>query len=160
MHALKFRYDPMPADAERVRRMVRDTGFFRADEVDVAEELVLERLARGRASGYEFVLGEIGSEVVGYSCFGPIACTLGSFDLYWIVVDESRQRHGIGSLLLEETERLVRDAAGRHIYIETSGRAQYEPTRGFYLRQGYEVIAVLPEFYDLQDDKVILRKVL
>lgn len=160
MEALTFRYEPTQQDAELVWRMVSETGFFRADEVDVAEELILERLNRGKASGYEFVFGQNGDQLIGYTCFGPIACTLGSYDLYWIVVDASRQRHGIGTRLLCETERLVREAGGRHIYVETSGRAQYEPTRVFYVRQGYSEIAVLPEFYDLQEDKVILRKVL
>ena len=34
--------------------------------------------------------------MIGYVCYGPIACTVGSFDLYWIAVDRRRAR-GRGS---------------------------------------------------------------
>jgi hypothetical protein len=44
------------------------------------------------------------------------------------------------------------------VYVETSGRAQYEPTRDFYMHCGYEVEAVLADFYAPGDDKVILSR--
>ena len=49
---------------------------------------------------------------------------------------------------------------GRRVYVETSSRAQYEPTRAFYLRCGYRVEATLADFYATGDSKVILIKVL
>lgn len=148
-----------PADRDAVRQIVETTGFFRPDEVDVAVELVDEALAKGEASGYYFLFAEIDGNVAGYACYGPIACTLGSYDLYWIAVDPQRQGQGLGQLLLREAERQILQRGGRHIYIETSGRPQYTPTRAFYDRCGYAVAAVLAEFYDRDDDKVIWRKV-
>ena len=156
---LTLRHTVTAADREAVRRLVAVTDFFRPDEIDVAVELVDERLGKGEASGYLFIFAEAEGEVVGYTCYGPIACTLGSFDLYWIAVDPAHQGSGIGRLLLLEAERQIVASDGRHIYIETSGRPQYEPTRAFYLRCGYEVAAVFPDFYDLDDDKVVWRKV-
>jgi ribosomal protein S18 acetylase RimI-like enzyme len=147
------------ADRDAVRRIVEATGFFRADEVEVAVKRVAEGLAKGSASGYDFIFAEFDGEVAGYACYGPIACSLGSYDLYWIAVDPQRQGQGIGKVLLCEAERRIIERGGRHIYIETSGRPQYTPTRAFYERCGYEVAAVLPEFYDRDDDKVIWRKV-
>ena len=96
------------SDRDAIRLLVQRTEFFHPEEVDVAIELVDERLSRGAASGYEFVLAETGGELVGYACYGPIACTIGSYDLYWIAVDTRFQRHGIGRLLLQSVE-----AAGR-----------------------------------------------
>ncbi len=147
------------ADRDAVRRIVEATGFFRADEVEVAVKRIDEGLAKGEASGYYFIFAEFDGEIVGYACYGPIACALGSYDLYWIAVDPQRQGQGIGQVLLREAERQIALQGGRHIYIETSGRPQYTPTRAFYERCGYEVAAVLPEFYDRDDDKVIWRKV-
>jgi hypothetical protein len=46
------------------------------------------------------------------------------------------------------------------VYIETSNRPQYEPTRGFYLRCGYRIDAVLEDFYAAGDAKVIYVKAL
>lgn len=149
----------LPSDRGAVRRIVETTGFFRPDEVDVAVELVDETLAKGEAAGYYFIFAEIDGSVAGYACYGPIACTLGSYDLYWIAVDPSRQGQGVGQVLLQESERQILQRGGRHIYIETSGRPQYTPTRAFYERCGYEVAAVLTEFYDRDDDKVVWRKI-
>lgn len=142
-----------------VRSIVESTGFFRPDEVDIAEELVSERIARGTQSGYDFIFAEHERRVVGYASYGPIGCAIGSYDLYWIAVDSAWQKQGIGRVLLNEVEQRIKDAGGRHIYIETSGLAQYAPTRQFYASSGYEIVASLPDFYDLGDDKVIWRKV-
>jgi len=147
-------------DAQAVRQLVANTGFFRPDEVDVAVELVERRLTEGLASGYHFVFAEDSDRVIGYACHGPIACTLGSHDLYWIVVDLTRQRGGVGRLLLREAEKQIAAGGGRRIYIETSGKPQYEPTRQFYERCGYHVEARLPSFYADGDDKIIYKRAL
>lgn len=158
--ALTMREHVRQDDAQAVRRIVADTGFFRPDEVDVAVELVERRLSEGLASGYHFVFAENSDRVIGYACHGPIACTIGSHDLYWIVVDPLRQRGGLGRQLLRESEKRIAAAGGRRIYIETSGKSQYEPTRRFYERCGYQLEARLPSFYADGDDKLIYTRVL
>jgi D-alanine-D-alanine ligase len=155
---LTFRAEVTDEDRDAIRRIVAGTGFFRPDEIEVAVELVDSRLEKGDASGYFFLLAELNGHPVGYACFGPIACTIGSFDLYWIAIDPDQQGQGVGRMLLAEVERRIWEMEGRHIYIETSGRPLYEPTRGFYQRCGYEIAATLADFYDLGDDKVIWRK--
>jgi GNAT superfamily N-acetyltransferase len=146
------------SDRDAIRSLVERTEFFHAEEVDIAIELVDERLERGAASGYEFVLAETGGELVGYACYGPIACTKGSYDLYWIAVDTRYQRHGIGRLLLQEVELQVARHGGRRIYVDTSGRGQYSPTRAFYERSGFACEARLRDFYAPSDDRVIYGK--
>ncbi len=154
-----FRADPRPADEAAVRRMAHATAFFRDDEVEVACELVRERLDRGPASGYEFIFADDSrGNPIGYACYGPIACTVGSYDLYWIIVDPSQQGRGLGRTLVEHTEAAVRAAGGRAIYIETSSLPKYEPTRAFYLRCGYTLEATLRDFYQPGDDKLIYAK--
>jgi ribosomal protein S18 acetylase RimI-like enzyme len=155
-----FRYDATPADRDAVRRIVESTGFFNPDEAAVAVELVDERLARGPASGYQFVFAERDAQVRGYTCYGHVAGTAASFDLYWIAVDAPARRGGLGRLLLAESERLIREAGGQRVYIETSNRSQYVSTRGFYERCGYRLEAVLKDFYAPGDDKAIYVKAL
>jgi D-alanine-D-alanine ligase len=154
-----FRDTVTPDDERAVREIVASTGFFTSAEIDVAVELVHERLTRGAASGYFILLAEMGGQTAGYACYGPIACTVGSFDLYWIAVRRDFQHHGLGRLLMHESEARIAGAAGRRIYIETSSRAQYDPTRRFYERCGYRVEAVLKDFYTPGDDKVVYSKV-
>ena len=126
----------------------------------MAVELVEERLAKGPASGYHFVFAERDGRTVGYACYGHIAGTAASYDLYWIAVDASSHRGGLGRLLLGESERLIHEATGRRVYIETSNRAQYVPTRSFYERCGYKLDALLKDFYGPGDDKAIYVKAL
>ncbi|MCA9064035.1 MAG: GNAT family N-acetyltransferase [Planctomycetaceae bacterium] len=159
-HTMIFRNDVRPEDAEAVRDIVTATEFFRPDETAIAVELVEERLNRGVASGYEFLFAEADGKVVGYTCYGPIACTLGSYDLFWIAVHPAWQGRSLGKKLLNLTEQAIISAGGRHIYIETSGKPQYAPTRGFYERCGYTEVSVLTDFYDRDDDKVVWRKII
>lgn len=156
--AIEFRYQVRRSDRDVVRKLAAATGFFRPDEVEVAVELVDARLNNGPASGYSFVFAQVDEQTLGYACYGPIGCTLGSYDLYWIIVAPSAQGQGLGRKLMRETERLVQAAQGRRIYVETSDKPQYEPTRQFYLRCGYTVDAVLKDFYADGDDKVVLVK--
>ncbi len=134
------------------------TGVFSPVEIEVALELLDERLARGPQSGYHFIFAQRGEHTLGYACYGPIPLTAASYDLYWIAVDKALQGQKIGQLLLAKSEELIRSAGGRQIYIETSNRAQYVPTREFYLRSGYRQEALLKDFYAPGDDKVIYVK--
>lgn len=156
----RLREEPQPEDVEAVRALVEATGYFRPDEVEVAAELVQERLDKGVASDYFFVFAdEIDADgratLRGYSCYGPIACTLGSYDLYWIAVDRSEQGRGLGRWVLRQTEQRVAAAGGRRLYAETSGKAQYASTRAFYLRCGYDCEAEFVDFYEPGDSKVV-----
>ena len=154
-----LRYELTPADRDAVRDIVASTGFFSPAEIDVAIELVDERLSKGPASGYEFVLAYSDGQTVAYTCYGPIAGTQSSFDLYWIAVRHGQRGSGLGRLLMDETERRIALAGGRRVYAETSNRAQYAPTRAFYERCGYLREAVIVDFYAPGDDKVIYVKV-
>jgi len=155
-----FRYEVTPADREAVRAIVESTGFFNAGEAAVAVELVDERLAKGPASGYYFVFAEREGRTLGYTSYGPIAGTVASFDLYWIAVDASIRREGLGKRLMVESERLIAEAGGSRVYVETSTRDQYHPTRAFYDRCGYRLEAVIEHFYAPDDGKAIYVKVI
>lgn len=153
-----LRYEIRPDDRVEVRRLAEAAGVFSHVEIETAVELVDDRLGRGESSDYRFVFADRDGRTLGYACYGPIPLTAQSYDLYWIVVDKEHQRRGIGRLLLEKSEELVRQSGGRRIYVETSGRAQYAPTRDFYLRLGYRLDALLKDFYAPGDDKAIFVK--
>jgi D-alanine-D-alanine ligase len=155
-----FRHEVTPADRDVVRAIVESTGFFNPAEVEIAVELVDERLAEGPASGYHFVFAERDGRAGGYACYGHITGTAASYDLYWIAVEAPHRRGGLGWRLLDESERLIREAGGQRIYAETSNRGQYAPTRAFYQRCGYHLESLLKDFYAPGDDKAIFVKAL
>jgi len=160
LHGVVFRYELQPQDPERIRRLTEITGFFSTAEVEVAVELVNERLAKGVPSGYHFVLAEHYGRLAGYACYGPVACTASSYDLYWIAVHPDYQGKGLGRRILKETERLIRESSGSRVYVETSQRVQYASTRAFYENCGYRQETVLVDFYAPGDGKVVYCKAL
>jgi D-alanine-D-alanine ligase len=153
-----FRHDVAPSDADAVRRIVASTGFFSPAEVDVAVELIEDRLTKGDRSEYRFIFADSEGSPAGYVCYGPIACTIGSYDLYWIAVHDKHRGGGLGTKLMAEAQRVIAIEGGRRIYVETSSRPQYQPTREFYLKCGYRIEATLEDFYSQGDAKVILVK--
>ena len=156
--SIKLRCDMCEDDLATVRRIVESTDFFYPAEVDVAVELVEERLRKGDASGYFFAFAELDGRTVGYSCYGPIACTANSYDIFWIAVHSDSQKGGLGKWLMSVTEELIFSRSGERIYVETSGRDHYLPTRKFYDRCGYQKVAELPNFYGRDDSKIIYLK--
>lgn len=153
-----LRFIPLPTDPELVREIVSSTGFFLPHEIPVAVELVDERIEKGEESGYFFVFADFNGKPVSYACYGPIPCTIGSYDLYWIATHNDFRGKGIGKLVLNAVEVEVSKMLGRRVYIETSSKPLYEPTRQFYLQNGYKVEAVLKDYYDIGDDKVMFSK--
>lgn len=153
-----FRREAQPADRNRVRAIVSSTGVFSPVEIEVAIELLDDWLAKGPRSEYQFIFAESAGRTLGYACYGPIPLTAASYDLYWIAVEKICQGQKIGQKLLAKTEELILAAGGTHIYIETSNRSQYVPTREFYIRRGYCQEALLKDFYSPGDDKVIYVK--
>ena len=153
-----YRQDPEPLDMQRVREIVMSSGFFSGNEMDVAVELVEERLKKGLSSGYHFVFAEREKELIGYTCFGPIPCTETSYDLYWIAVKNNLRGSGLGKALLLRTEKMILEEGGERIYAETSSREQYHPTQKFYKGCGFIIEAVLKDFYAPGDDKIIYVK--
>ena len=155
---ITLREEVRASDVEAVRELVAATGFFSEAEVAIAAELVQERLDKGAASGYGFVLAERDGALAGYSCFGQIPCSTVSWDLYWIAVAPGAQGSGLGRLILDRTERRMQEAGGLACYAETSGRDQYATTRAFYVRTGYATGAVFPDFYGPGDAKHVFVK--
>jgi GNAT superfamily N-acetyltransferase len=157
---LKIRRGLAAADREPLERLIRETAFFNAEEVEVALELIDDGLANGEASHYHFVVADRDGSVAGYACWGPIPGTVASADLYWIVVDPRHQGKGVGAALLQAAETWMASSGRTRVYVETSTRAQYDPTRRFYLACGYTLAAELPDFYAPGDGKAIFLRTL
>lgn len=157
---IKFRSDVLASDIEAVGNIVKSTGFFNEEEIQIAMELVGERVEKGEKSGYEFIFAETDGKVVGYTCYGRIACTKHSYDMYWIATHYDYQGLGIGKMLIDETEKAIKEQGGNGIYVETSSKEQYHPTRAFYIKMNYIQKALFEDFYDKNDGKVVYVKFL
>jgi ribosomal protein S18 acetylase RimI-like enzyme len=160
MNYVGLRDIPRPGDETAVRHLVERAGVFSQAEIAVACELIEERLARGlAATGYHFLFAEeqLGRPL-GYACFGPIPLTQTSWDLYWIAVDPARRGRGIGRRLMMEVEHQATAAGATALFVDTSGRPDYETARAFYNSLGYRIAAEFADFYAPGDGKVVFRK--
>lgn len=137
--------------------LLANRPIFSDEECRIAVEMIREALAEPDAEDpYQFLVAEAAGRVVGYACFGTIALTQGTFDLYWIAVDPGHQKAGVGKKLLEAVEREVARQGGRLIVVETSSRKDYDATRRFYERtMAYETACRIRDFYRKGDDKVV-----
>ena len=145
-------------DKPAIMRIMAATPEFNPAEVVVAEEVIDSYLKSSYQSGYHILVAEVKQLVVGYICYGPAPLTEGTWDIYWIAVSQEEQSRGIGGALTAFAEEEIEKARGRLAIVETSSKPEYEKTRHFYHRHGYEVISRIPDFYAVGDDKLILRK--
>ena len=145
------------ADRRRIEEITRAVRVFRDDELPVALE-VFDGAVAG-SPDYAALGAVLDGRLVGWICWGPTPCTLGTYDLYWMAVDPAAQGAGIGSVLLRAMEGRLAGSA-RLIVVETAGRPDYRPTRAFYEARGYRKAAVIPDFYAPGDDQVVYVKTL
>ena len=64
----------------------------------------------------------------------------------------------IEAALLQAAEAGMASAGRTRVYVETSTRPQYDPTRRFYLACGYGLAAELADFYAPGDCKAVFLK--
>ena len=163
-------YEPMnrvirplvAADRSGVFRILENAGNFTPEEVATALELIDEWLELGEHSGYlTYVLearNEDGSEVLGYVTFGPTPLTESTYDLYWIAVDKSKHRGGVGKRLLKFAEEEIGRRGGQMLLVETSSQETYGGTVQFYEKTEYVLVGKIKDYYKPGDDKLIFVK--
>jgi ribosomal protein S18 acetylase RimI-like enzyme len=131
-------------DLEGILGLARRTGVFTSEEVAVVKELVEAELNDPQQREYRSLLAEADGHVVGFVCYGPAPMTEGTYDLYWIFVHPSYQRHAIGRLLT----------------VDTSSTEPYSAARRFYQRRGFGQVAEVRDYYRVGDSRLTYVKLL
>ena len=78
MNEIVFRAEPREKDRAEIRTLLGSSGFFYPWEIDVAIELIDDRLAKGAASEYLFLFADAGDKIAGYACYGPVSIGAGA----------------------------------------------------------------------------------
>jgi len=142
-------------DRATLLSMLIKTRAFTSAEIDVAMELIDIVLKDQIQKDYQVdCMVDDQDLVIGYICYGPTPMAQGTFDLYWIAVDPDFQEQGAGSKLLGFLEEGVKARGGRMILADTSTVPHYEKTQKFYVKNGFQEVARIPDYYHPGNDRI------
>lgn len=146
-------------DRAKLHSMLIETRVFTSEEIEVAMEVIDIVLKDQTQKDYHiYCMVDDQGQPMGYICYGPAPMTQGTFDLYWIVVDPNFQGQRIGYQLLGFLERVLRGMNARMVLADTSSIPEYEKAQKFYLQNGFQEVARVPDYYWPGNDRVTFCK--
>lgn len=101
---------------------------------------------------------EINHLPVAVAYCAPEKLTAGTYNLYLIAVHQNYQGSGMGTEVMTYVEKLLKENGQRILLVETSSLPEFELTRKFYDKCGYTREAVIRDFYQEGEDKIVFWK--
>lgn len=142
------------ADLDAIKSVIESTGLFPAELID---GMTSDYFSNPQTTDIWFT-AKIDNKPIAIAYCAPERMTEGTYNLYLIAIHTDYQGKGLGSQIMEDIEDLLRGIGTRILIVETSGLDKFEQTRQFYNKRGYRREAVIREFYDKGDDKVVFWK--
>lgn len=93
---------------------------------------------------------------IGYCA--PEKLTDGTFNLYALGVKSDIQAKGTGERMMNFIETYLKTRGSRVLIVDTSGTDAFASSRAFYEKLGYHKEAVIRDFWEDGDDKVVYWK--
>lgn len=132
------------------------------DTIDLFPSAMLEDMIsdyfNNPASQDIWFTSTINKQPVAIAYCAPEQLTEGTFNLYAIGVKSELQGKGIGNGMMAYLENQLKENGHRILIVETSGTPDFQLTRTFYENLGYTKEAVIRDFWQEGDDKVIYWK--
>lgn len=145
----------MSGDLPALKAVIEANSLFPPDMLD---DMMCGYL-NGEASNDIWLTLDNGAPVAIVYC-APERMTSGTWNLYLIAVHPDQQGEGRGAALMTHVEHSLAVRGERVLLVETSGLPDFERTREFYRKIGYEEEARIRDFYKAGEDKIIFRKAL
>lgn len=143
-----------PKDLKRLKEVIDSTGLFPSSLLD---DMTIDFFTNQDTSEI-WLTKEVDNIPVAVVYCAPERMTEGTFNLYLIAIDQKFQGKGIGSEMMTYVENLLHEKGNRILIVETSSLPEFELTRKFYDNLGYIREAVIREFYQEGEDKVVFWK--
>ncbi|NMH61173.1 GNAT family N-acetyltransferase [Alteromonas ponticola] len=144
------------SDLKSVKQIINDNQMFPSEYLDDMVSGFLKK----ETEELWFVSETDENEVISIAYCAPERMTEGTWNLLLIAISKKMQGRGIGSDLVAHVEQDLKLKDARILLVETSGLPDYTLTRNFYSKCGFTQIAVIPEYYDDSDDKIVFWKLL
>lgn len=157
--------DPVDEIKHETRLVVPDDMAGLKDVLDsislfppeMLEELIHDFFHNPATEDIWFTTTENGTPVsIGYCA--PEKLTSGTYNLYAIGVRADVQGRGTGKMMMAFLENYLRNQGHRILIVETSGAEAFSLTRKFYEQLKYTREAVIRDFWQEGDDKVVYWK--
>ncbi len=143
-----------PSDLNTIKSIIDDNEMFPSAYLDEMTQGYFDK----STDELWYVAENNIQEPIAVAYCAPEQMTENTWNLLLIAVFKKHQGEGIGAMLMQHLEKQLLEHQARLLLVETSGTADYEKTRAFYPKCGYTEVAVIPEYYDVDDDKVVFWK--
>ena len=147
-----------PDDMIALIALADATGLFQPNQLEDLGEMLSDYF--GSNSDDHLWITDDDNGVVGVAYCEMERMTDGTWNLQLIAIRPDCQGQGRGATLLRYVEQTLTVRGGRVLLVETSGLPDFERTRAFYRKCGYDEEARIRDFYKAGDDKIVYRKAL
>ena len=152
-----------PEDSAAVVDIVVAAGMFSTEDAWFVEGMMADYFdggqGYGQSDGHACVIDDEDGPL-GVAYYEPKPAADRVWDLTMIAVRPARQGRGRGAAMLRHVEEDLRACGQRLLLVDTSGSPQYDRTREFYAKCGYEEEARIRDYWTTDDDLVVFRKAL
>lgn len=148
-------------DTAQIRSLAVDNAMFAPEDLGGFDDM-LNGYLDGSLDDHQWLVAEDPSGgVAGAAYYAPEPFGDRVWNLYFLAVQPSQHRTGIGHDLMTHVEHALREAgekAARVLVVETSSTDPYRGARHFYEREGFDQEAIIREFYGPGDNKIVFWK--
>ncbi len=141
-------------DVNDLKQVVDSCGLFPSEYLD---EMVADYLSNPETEDFWFTYIEENTAVaIGYCV--PEKFTAGTYNLLAIGVAENFQGKGIARNMMHYIEQVLKEKEGRILIVETSSDEAQTAARNLYATIGYSQEAVIRDFWNEGEDKIVFWK--
>jgi len=145
-------------DKTALMSLAESVELFEPEELAAVEETFTDYCKTTSNAEAVWLVDDNDSSIVSAAYCEPERMTNGTWNLLFVGVRPEHQGQGYGSAMVRHVEQMLTEKGAHLLLVETL--AEFERTRAFYKRCGYEEEAHIRDFYEVGADKVIYRKAL
>jgi ribosomal protein S18 acetylase RimI-like enzyme len=144
----------IPSDIDGLKNVLDSSELFPSEYLD---EMISEYFNNKETQEIWYTYIDNNKPVaIGYCV--PEKLTNGTYNLLAIGVSQDSQRNGVATEMMNYIEQLLRLKEGRILIVETSSDDAQIGARKFYEKIGYTQMAVIKDFWNDGEDKIVFWK--
>jgi ribosomal protein S18 acetylase RimI-like enzyme len=144
----------LPQDLPHFKQVIDSNELFPSELLDD----MTQDFFNNEATTDIWRCAELDNRPIAVAYCAPERMTEGTYNLYLIAVSAELKGQGIGSQIMQHIETELKSNGARVLLVETSGLPEFDQTRSFYDKCNYTREAVIRNFYQEGEDKVVFWK--